>query len=60
MIYIHCNSISLVTRHCLPWIRYTLEYFDGEMLQCFIRALADSFMIVRITIVISGIDARNT
>jgi hypothetical protein len=60
MIYIHCNSISVVIRHCLPWILYPLEYSDGEMLQWFIRALADSFVIVRITSIISGGVARNT
>jgi hypothetical protein len=52
MIHIHCNSISLVICHCLPWIRYSLEYFDGEILQCFIRALADSFVIFRTTTII--------
>jgi hypothetical protein len=59
MIHIHCNNVSLVIRHCLPWILYPLEYSDWEMLQLFICVLADSFVIVRITTVIFGIVARN-
>jgi hypothetical protein len=60
MIYIHCNSISLVILPRLPWILYPLEYSDGEMLQWLIYALADSFVTVRITTVNFGVVARST
>jgi hypothetical protein len=59
MIYIQCNNIIIVILHCLPWIRHPFKYFDGELLQLFIRVFADSFVIVRITTVISGAVARN-
>jgi hypothetical protein len=42
MIYTLCNSVELLNPPSLPWIRYTLEYSIGEMLQWYFRVLADS------------------
>jgi hypothetical protein len=55
MIYNHCNSISRVILPRLPWIRYPSEFSYVEMLQWFICALADSFVIVKISTIISAL-----
>jgi hypothetical protein len=50
LFYTQCNIISLTIHHCLPWIQFTwTTLFPGEILEWYIRALADSFVIIRIT-----------